>query len=306
MTDEELIAALRDGDELFTRIAAADRLEALTASRAQSVTDAQVERVSRKVMAELFEAELEGDAESEWHRVAEIVRAALEAAQLPARPVVKPDTNALVIAAREIAYDFAVQEAMGKERSEALDKALEPFAGQVGWDDESAALDLTSEGEAAKQARVEHFETPTLKELYDEAVKDVYRKPDAPQPAKPDLEVVGTDRDDRELCDFNTAQARIAALTAKVGAERSKYEKAVETVNEYMIKFGQEGIRAETAEARVAQLEEALESIAKTVTHTTFGTFPSKASEIARALLEAHQQGMEGAAVTVAHNPGRD
>lgn len=43
---------------------------------------------------------------------------------------------ALVIAAREIAYDHAVQAAMGPERTAALDKALEAFAERVPWDDE--------------------------------------------------------------------------------------------------------------------------------------------------------------------------
>lgn len=43
---------------------------------------------------------------------------------------------ALVIAAREVAYDHAVQAAMGPERTAALDKALEAFAERVPWDDE--------------------------------------------------------------------------------------------------------------------------------------------------------------------------
>lgn len=43
---------------------------------------------------------------------------------------------ALVIAAREVAYDHAIQLAMGPERTAALDKALEAFAGRAPWDDE--------------------------------------------------------------------------------------------------------------------------------------------------------------------------
>lgn len=46
----------------------------------ERVSEAMVERASRALAGHLFDHVLEGDAESEWHRLADVVRLALEAA----------------------------------------------------------------------------------------------------------------------------------------------------------------------------------------------------------------------------------
>lgn len=70
----------RDHGRALLDIVEAARLRTITQPQADEVTEAEVERVSRRVAGKLLDHEFEGDAESEWGRIAPFVRDVLLAA----------------------------------------------------------------------------------------------------------------------------------------------------------------------------------------------------------------------------------
>lgn len=142
--------------------------------------------------------------------------------------------------------------------------------------------------------------------LLDMESRDVvgYRVYDTPTPASGEqMEVVARFRhnehygvlvrDDRDgnWIALSDHLAAMEAKDAEIEQLMEKYDKATDAVNDYMIRYGDEGLRAEAAEAQVAALREAL---------------ASASSMLAARRYQTAQDILERAALTPGNDGGRE